>query len=235
MLQKILSPGNLDFTVQYHIYPSFFLNRMRLFMGCLNKSMIKTGTELGNPEDQEAPAFDIKICRNKSISSASRQKKKENQDPNKINEISVTNPSVTKISLKTMDSIKGITMWINNNFPKKLRPIKQAGESNVNIQYMLRVHFLPQYVMETMELFQGLPNFWLVMSKQMWKLHLKGNKNPSVSISRMSGIGQFLCILLHYFPVVTNVLKRKQIPQSPRKIYFLPLQHAKTQQLQFCF
>jgi len=74
VLEEILLSGNLDFTVEYYRYPSSFLNRMRLFRGCLNKSVIQIVTELGNPEDQEAPTTDIKIGTSKSISSTNRQK-----------------------------------------------------------------------------------------------------------------------------------------------------------------
>lgn len=116
---------------------------------------------------------------------SSANENQQNQEPSERNESSDNNHSVTKISVNTMDSIKGISLE-EMTTPKKLCPTKEEGEGNISMQYILRVHFLPQYVMETVELFQGLPNFWLVMSKQMWKLHLKGNKHPSVSASRMS-------------------------------------------------
>lgn len=70
--------------------------------------MVKTGTDLGNPEDQKAPVFDTKICRNNSMSLANE--KQQNQEPSERNQSSVNNSSVTKISLNTMDSIKGISM-----------------------------------------------------------------------------------------------------------------------------
>lgn len=89
-----------------------------------------------------------------------------------------------------MDSIEVISERGNYSLPEQLLPTEQAGESHVNRENILGAHFLPQYVMETVELFQDLPNFWLVMSKQMWKQHLKVNKNSSVSISRRSRIGQ---------------------------------------------
>lgn len=87
----------------------------------LPKSVINTGTEFVNPEDQEASTFDIKMCRSKSISSANRKKKRQNQDSSEMNESFVTYFSVTKISLKTVDSIKGTTVQGNDNFLKKLR------------------------------------------------------------------------------------------------------------------
>lgn len=70
--------------------------------------MVKTGIDLGKSEDQKAPVFDIKICRNNSMSLANE--KQQNQEPSERNQSSVNNSSVTKISLNTMDSIKGISM-----------------------------------------------------------------------------------------------------------------------------
>lgn len=185
--EKILFSENLGFIVEYLIYPSFFLKGRQLSRGCLNKSVIKTGTDLRNPEDQEAPVLDIKIFMSKFMSLANE--KQQNQEPKERSHSSV-NSSETKISPNTMDSIKGISMEEMATL-KKLCPTQQAGESNVSMHCTFRVHFLPQCVMETVELFQGLPNFWLVMSKQMWKLHLKGNKHPSVSTRRMSGYNSY--------------------------------------------
>lgn len=64
-----------------------------------------------------------------------------------------------------MDSIEVISERGNYSLPEQLLPTEQAGESHVNRENILGEHLLPQYVMETVELFQDLPNFWLVMSK----------------------------------------------------------------------
>lgn len=43
---------------------------------------------------------------------------------------------MTKISLKTVDSIKGTTVQGNDNFLKKLHPTKHSRENNVHILYI---------------------------------------------------------------------------------------------------
>lgn len=88
LLEEILFSGNPDYTTTI-LYISFYPNKMSIFRYCLNKSVIKTGKECENDEDQVSPHFDVKIYRNKSIRSTSRQKK-QNQDPNEMNGSSIT-------------------------------------------------------------------------------------------------------------------------------------------------
>lgn len=52
----------------------------------------------------------------------------QNQEPSERNQSSVNNSSETKISLNTMDSMKGIGMEEMTTL-KKLCPTKQAGEA----------------------------------------------------------------------------------------------------------